>query len=74
MSKDTHAPRQVSCAIPADVSAAITQLFDSLGQIAELCDDPKISGLAADASRAADVVLDGLEELASQLTVLEIEQ
>ena len=71
MSNDNQTPRHIQIgSVPADVSAAITLLLDSLAEIAKVDESKAFTALVPDATGAAVTVIDGLRELAADAAAL----
>lgn len=67
MSNDNQTPRHIQIgSVPADVSAAMTLLLDSLAELAKT-EEQKTRDLVSDATRAATILVDGLRDLAADL-------
>ncbi len=68
MFERTRKPEQGACSVPAEVTAAMVELNETLTVLSELV-GPSNCGLVADAIRAAAVVTDAVQDMAADMAV-----
>lgn len=68
MSESTRKPEQNAGSVPADVTAAMAELHETLTELSLLV-GPSNCGLVYDAIRAATAVTDAVQDMASDMAV-----
>ena len=68
MSESTRKPEQATRSVPAEVTAAMAELHETLGALTQLI-HPFDRGLVDDAIRAATVVTDAVQDMAADMAV-----